>query len=142
MNDTVTVYKTDTICKDTTLYVTNFDTIIEYVDSIHNDTIEVPIQLPIQHKEYYFNIDNKDITLNGNIFYHGLKAEIDSVTMAYNYTYNIKKDKFAKSLIVGPSIGVGLMKDSQNCYKFAPFIGISVTYGIGLNVKTQKTSSL
>lgn len=99
---TIYVNSHDTIYQDRLIYEEKIDTIIHIL--YNNDTIEkeieIPIEIPIEHREYTFDKDS----INGHIFYHGYKAGIDSINISSIYTYNIYKKK-RWAVAIGPTLG-------------------------------------
>lgn len=125
-----TVYK-ETIKEKTKIeYVTTTDTFIVY----NNDTVY--INLPIEHKTLTGNKNTDSTKFEYEIKYSGYKAEIDTITYRFDYTYKpltIKKEKPFKQFIgIGLGVNYGLCVNPYDMKaSFQPNISIGVVYGFG-----------
>lgn len=134
--DTILITKHDTCWKDTTIYKTKYDTLIFYKrDSTNEDTIK--IEIPIEHKKYSFKTEKDSMKIEGDIYYHGYKAEIDTTDIRYEYNFTQKLPKQRKIGLVwnaGIYAGYGIGFNNGQYY-FSPEVGIGFSIGIGGLIK-------
>lgn len=135
VHDTITVTKERIIEHTKVEYVTVFDTMI--VVEGHDDTIQVPVELPIEHMMYQDTIrtDSTDVELA--IKYSGFKPSLDSVGISYHYVgeraVEVKKTGFRRFVGVGAYVGAGVGYDllRKDVVVTAPEVGVCVTVGWG-----------
>ena len=132
--DTILITKTDTCWKDNIIYKTKHDTLIFYEHDSITDTIK--IEIPIEHKKYSFKTEKDSMKIEGDIYYHGYKAEIDTVGLKYDFNYSqpLKRKKFGWGITVGPSISYTATLNNQKIY-CGPSVGISVVIGPSYIIK-------
>lgn len=138
----VIVERVDTIKVDTgrivektqIQYVTLFDTI--YTAVRDTDTIQVAIELPIEHKLYKDTIETDSTALELEIEFSGFKPSLDRVGAIVHTTYEkvpeVKKRGFSRFVGVGAHVGVGTGYDIiEKRPVFGPEVGVGVTIGWG-----------
>lgn len=125
------------------VYKTKFDTIIDvqYIDTIHNDTIRdtIIVSLPVEHKVSEFELKKDSLTIREKIHHHGFKSEVDSVELDYqwNYTFQPKKQrKWGLVWFIGPTVTGGVNFNVNNkTFDYGPSVGLSVGVGLGGVIK-------
>ena len=133
--DTILITKTDTCWKDNIIYKTKHDTLIFYKHDSITDTIK--IEIPVEHKKYSFKTEKVSMKIEGDIYYHGYKAEIDTTDIRYEYNFTKKLPKQRKINWVwtaGIYTGYGIGFNNGQYY-FSPEVGIGVSIGIGGIIK-------
>lgn len=137
VRDTVTITKDTIIFKTRTEYVTKFDTVYQVIDG--RDTIEIPVELPIEHKVYQDTIRTDTTEIALDIKYSGFKPSLDEVGLIYHLSTKRavetkKKPKLGQYFGVGFSVGAGagfnpLTKAPSLA---APEVSIGLQYGFGI----------
>jgi len=69
VHDTTTVVRDSIISHTVTKYITSFDTVLSIIKD--TDTIAVPVELPIEHKQYRDTINKDSIVYDIQIDYSG-----------------------------------------------------------------------
>lgn len=141
LTDTITITKDSLITK--LKYKTKFDTIreIQYIDTIHHDTIKLQdtIEIPIEHRVDSFTIKNDSLTVTERIHYSGFKAQVDSVEMTYDWQYTFqpqKQKKFGWCITFGPSINYSITLDTKDkTWSSGPSAGFSIVIGPSYIIK-------
>lgn len=130
-----TITLTDTVIQQKTkiLYKTKVDTIIQIeYDSV---IIEVPVEIPIEHKQYLDTITTDNGIFDIDVKYQGYKANIDSLNLNYrnNISYIKPKNKDWRQFVgIGISAGYGVTIPTG---VFSPTIAVTLTYGFGYTFK-------
>lgn len=139
LTDTITITKDSLVTK--LKYKTKFDTIreIQYIDTIHHDTIKLQdtIEIPIEHRVDSFTIKKDSLTITEKIHHSGFHSSIDSVELNYSLNYEIPKPKQKRIGLVwniGPYIGYGINFNNGQYY-FSPEVGVGASIGIGGIIK-------
>lgn len=131
IHDSICITKFETKIKEIPVYF--YDTIVS-TPVIVNDTvykeIKDTIHIPIEAKESSFNIKKDSFEINGNIHYHGFKADIDKVDVDYKFTYQPPvehKRKFHISVQAGFGAQYGLINRK---FDIGPYVGIGGSYDL------------
>lgn len=130
--DTFTIYKDSiiekTIYKPKTLYDTTFIYVTE------TDTIEVPVEIPIDHNVYRDVLRHENDSVEVSVGYSGFKAQIDSITVIPHYqTTIIKPEKrWGWNVTGGLGVNYGINPITG---KLEPNVGIGVVVGLGYRIK-------
>jgi hypothetical protein len=127
VTDTITVEQIKE--KTKLVYVEHYDTIVVY----NTDTLT--IEIPIEHKQYVDTFSTDTTNLSVRIDYSGYKSKIDTIMYDFNYQPKVQpikkqKMKFGQSITLGVQCGYGIAVNQQP--SFQPYIGIGITYGIGV----------
>lgn len=137
--DTVNVEKERIVEKTKIKSVSVKDTFYVQLSDTINDTLYVTV--PIEHKHYSDTIKNDSSEANLDVFYHGAFADLDSISLKYNY-YNTKETiikepkKIGIVWSVGPCVGFGGVGNLSNgSIGYGPFVGVSGSIGIGGFIK-------
>ena len=130
VHDTTTVVRDSIISHTVTKYVTNFDTLVYIIKD--TDSLEVPIELPIEHKTYRDTINKDSIVYDIQVDYSGYKPSLDLIKLDSKYVKEetiITKPKHWRQFIgVGVQVGYGVTIPQP---KFEPYVGVGITYGFG-----------
>lgn len=130
--DTFTVYKDRIVEKTVYKPQTVYDT--TYVYETETDTIEVPIEIPIDHKVYTDVFRQGNDSVEVSVGYSGFKAEIDSLTVIPHYQTTIIKPekKWGWTVTGGLGVNYGLNPITG---KMEPTVGLGIVVGLGYKIK-------
>lgn len=135
VRDTITVQKERIVEHTKVQYVTKYDTVVQYVAL--NDTVLIPVELPIEHMVYEDTITTDSTEVELSIKYSGFKPSLDSIGISYQWhrekPLEARKSGFRSFLGVGCYAGVGVGYDyrDKTFNLGTPEVGIALIYGFG-----------
>ena len=91
----------------------------------------VPVEVPIEYKEYRDTIVNDSSSAELLVKYHGFLSDIDSINLNYHYsqqktTIYTPPKKYGLDIVVGPFVGYGHTPKGPQ-----PAVGVCVSIGFG-----------
>lgn len=111
IHDTIKIDSTRIVEHTKIVEVKTFDTICQYIDTLWHDTIEIPVEIPIEKKEYKDTLVTDTSKVLIDIKYSGFKATLDEIDIKYQYNRNMpverKSDFWTNRFILSAGVMAG-----------------------------------